>query len=272
MSNIRVHLDLAEDLPTISADPHQLQQVFLNMVNNAVDAILESSEDGDLWVTTRADHNSVYVEFTDSGPGVQEASRVFDPFYTTKPVGKGTGLGLSICYGIVTEHGGTIRVRNLPHRGASFTIEMPLGIVSGPATASELSEKSALILCIDADQTALKSFDPILRAAGHRVHSAANGEEVSRMLDQFDFDVVLVAHGATESGPETSLADWLAANRPSLAPRTIRIYPAGSPTNIRADGQVDGFVSLKKPINMVQLLDAINRMLSSRVAATTVLR
>ena len=65
------------------------------------------------------------MEFTDSGPGVQEASRVFDPFYTTKPVGKGTGLGLSICYGIVTEHGGTIRVRNLPHRGASFTIELP---------------------------------------------------------------------------------------------------------------------------------------------------
>ena len=100
------------------------------MVNNAVDAILESSKDGDLWVTTHADSDKVYVEFTDSGPGVQEASRVFDPFYTTKPVGKGTGLGLSICYGIVTEHGGTIRVRNLPHRGASFTIELPLGIAT----------------------------------------------------------------------------------------------------------------------------------------------
>ena len=126
MGNIRVHLNLAEDLPIMSADPHQLQQVFLNMVNNAVDAILESSPDGDLWVATHADAEKVFVEFTDSGPGVQEASRVFDPFYTTKPVGKGTGLGLSICYGIVTEHGGTIRVRNLPHRGASFTIELPL--------------------------------------------------------------------------------------------------------------------------------------------------
>jgi two-component system NtrC family sensor kinase len=134
MGNIRVHLNLAEDLPIMSADPHQLQQVFLNMVNNAVDAILESSPDGDLWVTTHADAEKVFVEFTDSGPGVQEASRVFDPFYTTKPVGKGTGLGLSICYGIVTEHGGTIRVRNLPHRGASFTIELPLN--GSPATES----------------------------------------------------------------------------------------------------------------------------------------
>ena len=137
MSNIRIHLNLAEDLPQIFADPHQLQQVFLNMVNNAVDAILESSKDGDLWVATHADDTKVCVEFTDSGPGVQEASRVFDPFYTTKPVGKGTGLGLSICYGIVTEHGGTIRVRNLPHRGASFTIELPFG---GATQDHELAE------------------------------------------------------------------------------------------------------------------------------------
>ena len=71
--------------------------------------------------------NTLFVEFTDSGSGVRDASRVFDPFYTTKPVGKGTGLGLSICYGIVTEHGGTIQVKNEPERGATFRIELPLG-------------------------------------------------------------------------------------------------------------------------------------------------
>ena len=120
MSNIRLHLDLRADLPTLSADPHQLQQVFLNMINNAVDAILERATNGDVWVTTGADQAILFVEFTDSGPGVQDPSRVFDPFYTTKPVGKGTGLGLSICYGIITEHGGTIHVRNVPSRGASF--------------------------------------------------------------------------------------------------------------------------------------------------------
>ncbi|HME13542.1 MAG TPA: PAS domain S-box protein [Candidatus Acidoferrum sp.] len=125
MSNVRVHLELDPELPATAADPHQLQQVFLNMVNNAVDAILEHSTDGDLWVHSGADAEALFVEFTDSGPGVQDASKVFDPFYTTKPVGKGTGLGLSICYGIVTEHGGTIRVRNVPPRGASFRIELP---------------------------------------------------------------------------------------------------------------------------------------------------
>jgi PAS domain S-box-containing protein len=126
MSNIRVHMELSEELPEVAADPHQLQQVFLNMVNNAVDAILENSKDGDLWVHTESSDGNLYVEFTDSGPGVKDPSRVFDPFYTTKPVGKGTGLGLSICYGIITEHGGTIQVRNVPSRGASFRIELPL--------------------------------------------------------------------------------------------------------------------------------------------------
>jgi PAS domain S-box-containing protein len=129
MSNIRLHLDLAEDLPSAMADPHQLQQVFLNLVNNAVDAILEASANGDLWVGTACREGKFIVEFLDSGPGVKDASRVFDPFYTTKPVGKGTGLGLSICYGIVTEHGGQIRVRNIPGKGACFTIELP-----GPST------------------------------------------------------------------------------------------------------------------------------------------
>ncbi len=125
MSKIRVHLDLASDLPETPADPHQFQQVFLNLINNAVDAILEKGEDGDLWVRTGVEGNLIFIEFTDSGPGVQDSSRVFDPFYTTKPVGKGTGLGLSICYGIVTEHGGTILVRNVPPRGATFRIELP---------------------------------------------------------------------------------------------------------------------------------------------------
>jgi PAS domain S-box-containing protein len=126
MGKIRVHLDLAPNLPEISADAHQLQQVFLNLINNALDAILEVGEDGDLWVRTGEEGQRMFIEFTDSGPGVKDASRVFDPFYTTKPVGKGTGLGLSICYGIVTEHGGTILVQIQPTGGATFRVELLL--------------------------------------------------------------------------------------------------------------------------------------------------
>ena len=147
MSNIRLHLDLAENLPLAAADPHQLQQVFLNLVNNAVDAILESASEGDLWVRTAIEGEKFVVEFVDSGPGVKDSSRVFDPFYTTKPVGKGTGLGLSICYGIVTEHGGQIRVRNAPPRGACFTIELP----GAPTQAAkELPSAENLATVLDA--------------------------------------------------------------------------------------------------------------------------
>ncbi len=126
MGHIRVHLELAAELPEVPADPHQLQQVFLNLINNAVDAILESGTEGDIWVRTGSEAEQIFVELVDSGPGVKDASRVFDPFYTTKPVGKGTGLGLSICYGIITEHGGNILVQNQPPRGACFRIELPL--------------------------------------------------------------------------------------------------------------------------------------------------
>jgi two-component system NtrC family sensor kinase len=126
LNNIRIHRELDPDLPVTAADAHQLQQVFLNILNNAFDAVLEHGSDGDIWVRTRAAGGLVAVEFTDSGPGVRDPLRVFDPFYTTKPVGRGTGLGLSICYGIVKEHGGEIQVRNAVPRGASFTVTLPL--------------------------------------------------------------------------------------------------------------------------------------------------
>ncbi len=145
MSKIRVHLDLAPDLPETLADPHQFQQVFLNLINNAVDAILEKSEDGDLWVRTGVEENLIFIEFSDSGPGVKDSARVFDPFYTTKPVGKGTGLGLSICYGIVTEHGGTILVKNSPPRGATFRIELPRD-TQGNSHGSKLSRLATPVL------------------------------------------------------------------------------------------------------------------------------
>ena len=136
MSQIQVCLELDKDLPEVSADPHQLQQVFLNLINNAVDAILEADKVGELHVRTGVEDSQVFVEFTDSGPGVKDASRVFDPFYTTKPVGKGTGLGLSICYGIITEHGGRILVRNGAQRGATFRIVLPLQVRNGATPAA----------------------------------------------------------------------------------------------------------------------------------------
>ncbi len=126
VANIMVHRDLASELPETSGDFHQLQQVFLNILNNAVDAVGEKTDgQGEIWIRTRRAGDRISIEFTNNGPPVENPHRIFDPFYTTKPVGKGTGLGLSICYGIAKEHGGEIQVRNSP-RGVTFTVTLPL--------------------------------------------------------------------------------------------------------------------------------------------------
>src|SRR5258705_12137214 len=150
-----------------AADSHQLQQVFLNSVNHGVDAVLECSKDGYLWVSTKAIDGRLVVEFKDSGPGVKDASRVFDPFYTTKPVGKGTGLGLSICYGIVSEHGGSIRVSNLQPSGACFTIELPHQRTAATKHLVPDGEAGAVrgarILLVDQGVSGLAAVEAILR-------------------------------------------------------------------------------------------------------------
>jgi len=120
----RVELQLEPILPGVRGDGNQLIQVFFNLTSNAIDA-MEGHKGGVLTIKTLRDRGSVVILFSDTGPGIKEPSRVFDPFYTTKPVGKGTGLGLSICFGIVQEHGGTIRCYNRQEGGAVFRVELP---------------------------------------------------------------------------------------------------------------------------------------------------
>jgi two-component system NtrC family sensor kinase len=121
--------DLHETLPEIYGDEHQLQQVFLNIVNNAYDAVCEAGRKGEISVSTATMGGFAEIRFTDNGNGIRHPERVFDPFFTTKDIGKGTGLGLSICYGIVHEHGGDITCQNNigpEASGATFTVRLPL--------------------------------------------------------------------------------------------------------------------------------------------------
>jgi len=119
------HLD--ESLPEIVGDSHQLQQVFLNIINNAYDAVRECGRPARIEITSARSANWVEVSFRDNGIGIADLNRIFDPFFTTKDVGKGTGLGLSICYGIVREHGGEIICHNnADSEGASFIVRLPL--------------------------------------------------------------------------------------------------------------------------------------------------
>ncbi len=125
-AHIQVHTDLAENLPRVLGDSNQLLQVCLHITNNALNAMAETG--GVLNVSTRSEGETVVIEFCDNGPGMQEPERVFDPFYTTRPVGQGSGLGLSVCYGVIQEHGGKIRCQNRSEGGAMFRIELPAGL------------------------------------------------------------------------------------------------------------------------------------------------
>jgi len=264
LSNIRVHYDLASDLPMTAADPHQLQQVFLNLVNNAVDAILEQSNDGDLWVSTKAQNERLIVEFKDSGPGVKDASRVFDPFYTTKPVGKGTGLGLSICYGIVSEHGGSIRVSNLQPSGACFTIELPYQRAAAPEDTvpdgGVVGARGGRILLIDHDVSVLEAVEAILHEGNHAVRAAASFPEAERLLGEQEFDAVVAdAEVRVGAGAET-LQDWLKVNRPALARRLVWMRASAMPAP-EENHTGNGIYVLQKPFKAADLLSAVEMAL-----------
>ena len=263
LSNIRVHYDLAADLPMTAADPHQLQQVFLNLVNNAVDAMLEHSTEGDLWVSTKAKDDRLIVEFKDSGPGVKDASRVFDPFYTTKPVGKGTGLGLSICYGIVSEHGGSIRVSNVQPSGACFTIELPYHRAAAPddvISEAGISAGGGRILLIDQDISVLEAVEAILRDGNHGVRAAASLPEAQRLLAEQEFDAVVADAEVPAGVGGESLQSWLTANKPALATRIIWMRASAGPT-LGENHAGNGLIVLQKPFQAADLLSAVETAL-----------
>jgi two-component system NtrC family sensor kinase len=123
-ASVQVRTELAENLPRILGDSNQLLQVCLHVTNNALYAM--STKGGVLTVSTREQADRVFLEFSDDGPGMREPERVFDPFYTTKPVGHGTGLGLSACYGIIQEHSGKLTCENRAGGGATFRIDLPV--------------------------------------------------------------------------------------------------------------------------------------------------
>jgi len=140
--NVQVHTDIASDLPRVLGDSNQLLQVCLHITNNALHALTETG--GTLTVTARLQDALVVLEFSDNGPGMEEPDRVFDPFYTTRPVGQGPGLGLSVCYGIIQEHNGKITCGNRPEGGATFRIELPAVTDSAQISGSVLGNyKSA---------------------------------------------------------------------------------------------------------------------------------
>jgi signal transduction histidine kinase len=128
ITNIQMIRRLAGDLPKVNADFFQLQQVILNIIINAEYFMKDAHQGGILTVTSERVGNYIRLSIADDGPGITEENlnKIYDPFFTTKPVGKGTGLGLSICHGIISEHNGRIYAESVLGRGTTFFIELPI--------------------------------------------------------------------------------------------------------------------------------------------------
>jgi signal transduction histidine kinase/CheY-like chemotaxis protein len=214
VEDIAVECDLAPHLPATLADPYQLQQVILNLLVNAEQAVLEGRGRGHVWIRTRhlikgiakKTRDRIILEVADDGPGIppEIASRVFDPFFTSKPSGVGTGLGLSIVYGIVHQHGGEVAFDNRPGGGARFFVDLPVVEASvEPRTAVESASPApnaadehnsiapARILAVEDEPTVAQLIVDVLREQGHQVDAVLDGQDALRRLTRAQYDLII---------------------------------------------------------------------------------
>ncbi|HEY4306447.1 MAG TPA: ATP-binding protein [Gemmatimonadaceae bacterium] len=200
IADVEIDLRLDPDLPLTWADPFQLQQVVLNLVTNAEQALSARESDRRLTITTEARDRQIVVRVSDNGPGIasEHLSRIFNPFFTTKPVGEGTGLGLSISDGIMREHGGRLRAESPVGEGATFVLELPL--VTPPHGSDAVSDESVAtkpsagrrLLVVD-DEPALRSaISTFFRSMGHTVDLAPTGRDGVDLASRVTYDAMLL--------------------------------------------------------------------------------
>jgi two-component system NtrC family sensor kinase len=267
VNNVSLEREIPEDMPSVIGDPHQLEQVFLNIVNNALDAMVESSSKGVLKVRVFKKDTYVCVEFDDSGPGIKDPSRIFDPFYTTKSVGKGTGLGLSICYGIVKEHGGEIVARNRDEGGATVEVRLLASDKSAvPETVEPTRRESVLrgrILLVEDEEAVLEFERDVLVGAGADVTTSMSIEDTQNRLRNGHFDVV-VMNGRMPGGcTAREMYDWIAQQCPGLEKGVLLTFSTVIDEETRTFLQEHGVPALAKPFEVADLISQV-RSLSQR--------
>jgi two-component system NtrC family sensor kinase len=191
-----VRLDVPEQMPLIEADPHRLDQAIFNLLENALK--YRDAERPEIRVTAEFDAEEARIAVADNGPGIPEhlRARVFEPYFTTKPIGSGTGVGLAVSLGIVEAHGGTLSVDCPPRGGAVFTIMLPVGTFEAALAevpAAPIAAPAALrsVLIVDDEAEIRETLSEILAAARHRVVTAASGREALAHLEAERYDVVL---------------------------------------------------------------------------------
>jgi two-component system NtrC family sensor kinase len=271
VNNIEVRWDLDGALPQIFADPHQLGQVFLNLVTNAEQAMAGRS--GTLTIGTERIGEAIRVRVADTGSGIapEHLPRIFDPFFTTKPVGRGTGLGLSVSYGIVAGHGGRIWAESRPGHGAVFFVELPL-VTEGPAESAEgppVPVPSAIggrdILLVDDEAEVRDVLTELLELDGHRVEAVGSGEEALARLRRRNYDVILTDIRMPGLDGRT-LCRRLADEQPALLRRVIFVTGDTANAETQALLQETRRPHVAKPVTLESLREAVARACAARGA------
>jgi signal transduction histidine kinase len=278
-SNIEVVTQFDPQIPVTEVDSHQMQQVFLNIINNARQAMEGQPDKGLLRVSTEASDDKVRIVFEDNGPGIpaENITKIFNPFFTTKEVGKGTGLGLSLCYGIVSEHGGTIAPYSEPGQGAKFVIELPVSHAvagaaekkaSGPLpTAGRTEGVGKRVLVIDDEDTILQMINAALTMNGYKVDVARDGESALRRLGQYHYDLALCDWKMPGLNGQ-QVYERLRAADPDMSRRIIFI--TGDVVNEKTQEFLSKQhkVCLSKPFTLGEFRTAINRVMTPGVAGS----
>jgi two-component system, NtrC family, sensor kinase len=270
-NNITVERDWAADTPLADADMHQMEQVFLNIINNAADAMMEKGPGGKLIVRTYLKDKFVCIEFLDSGPGIQDPKRIFDPFYTTKSIGKGTGLGLSICYGIVKEHGGDIIARNRSEGGALIEVRIPVAgtgavIEQRPEEQSKHEMAIAGRLLLAEDEESILEFErDLLVGAGAEVTVVKQRDEVKDRLLVEAFDAV-VMNGKSNGVTAPEVYQWLAEKRPGMEKHILFTFATMDPET-REFLEKNKIAFLVKPFEVGELISATRKVMQKTLAA-----
>jgi len=266
-----VTTDLASSLPHVFADAHQIQQVLLNLMINAEQAMLTANGRGALTVRTRHDQERdlVNIDVLDNGPGVppELRNKIFDPFFTTKEVGKGTGLGLTVAYAIAQEHGGRIRVESPAEGGAAFIVELPLSATEAASRPARQTlppmeaVRGASVLLVEDERALAEAVVEALTDAGLKVDHAGDGEEALACVRNTAYDLVVCDLKMPRVDGMT-LYRAIAAGTPALARRVIFVTGDVAGTDAERFLEESGCRWLAKPFRLSDLLRAVRETLA----------
>jgi two-component system NtrC family sensor kinase len=276
INNIQVEKEVPQEATVVIADPHQIEQVFLNIVNNSVDAILETGRaKGMFKARIFVENGQVCTQFADDGPGLKEPKRIFDPFYTTKSVGKGTGLGLSICYGIVKEHGGDITARNGSDGGAVVEVRLPLAMRAiASQTALPVAQVrrheviGGRVLLVEEEDAVLEFERDVLAGAGADVVTARKPEDVRTRLLSEPFNAIIMNGMMSGDWNAKDAHAWLKQNCPGMEMHVLFTFSTAlGPGDMRAFMQENNIPYLVKPFEVGDLISHVRSLLRKELAA-----